>query len=250
MQLSPLWQAHARGDTHAREQLLVDNLSLVHHVALKMAQCMPAGLDVDDLVSAGTMGLMEALDSFDTSRGLAFSTFAVPRIRGSILDELRRQDHASRTVRWKARELSGARESLLHTLGRQPEPAELAKEMQIDLETLWRWQAEVEGAVQVPLDRSATDEGEVPHVSSETLTSTDIDEIDERLTRQQEIALLREAILELPSRDRTVLTLYYFEQLKMHEIARVLEISEGRVSQICARAIETLRSQMGTVRAA
>src|SRR2546423_8607648 len=98
-----LWQALAQGDQTARERLLAEHLSLVHHVARQLSRTLAVRVDLDELVSAGTVGLMDALDHFDVTRGLAFSTFAVPRIRGAILDELRRQDHVPRSVRRKAR---------------------------------------------------------------------------------------------------------------------------------------------------
>ena len=104
------WLAFASGDLAARDVLLTENLSLVHHVARQLERKLSNELDHDELVSAGTLGLMSAMNSFDPSRGLAFSTFAVPRIRGAILDELRRQDHVPRSVRRKTRsQLSKAR---------------------------------------------------------------------------------------------------------------------------------------------
>ena len=103
-----LWANHATGDIAARNALLTENLSLVHHVARQLSRSLAAEADFDELVSAGTLGLMSALEAFDVSRGLAFSTFAVPRIRGSILDELRRQDHVPRSIRRKMREIGHA----------------------------------------------------------------------------------------------------------------------------------------------
>src|ERR1700704_3018340 len=115
------WKALANGDLAARDALLTENLSLVHHVARQLERKLSNELDHDELVSAGTLGLMSAMNAFDPKRGLAFSTFAVPRIRGAILDELRRQDHVPRSVRRKTREISQAREALMRKLGRQPE---------------------------------------------------------------------------------------------------------------------------------
>src|SRR5919201_2328006 len=122
-----LWQALANGDQSARERLLSLHLSLVHHVARQVSRSLAANFDFDELVSAGTIGLMSALDSFDISRGLAFSTFAVPRIRGAILDDLRRQDHAPRSIRRKTRAISAAREALTLALGRAPEDRAIAE---------------------------------------------------------------------------------------------------------------------------
>ena len=103
-------RAHAGdGDLAARDRLLQEHLGLVHHVARQMSKTLAADVDFDELVSSGSVGLMNALEAFDASRGLAFSTFAAPRIRGSILDELRRQDHVPRSIRRKSRDISGAR---------------------------------------------------------------------------------------------------------------------------------------------
>ena len=105
-----LWERFTAGDQAARDRLLTEHLGLVHHVARQMSRTLAVKADFDELVSAGSMGLMAALDTFDTSRGLAFSTYAAPRIRGAILDELRRQDHVPRSIRRKTREMAAARE--------------------------------------------------------------------------------------------------------------------------------------------
>lgn len=243
-----LWAAYAAGDVDARDALLRDNLSLVHHVARQLARGLAADADIDELVSAGTMGLMTALESFDLGRNLAFSTFAVPRIRGAILDELRRQDHVPRSVRRKTRSMAAARESLTRSLGCSPEAAEVAAVLGIDAETLWRWQADVEGAVHVPLDRTATDRDDA------TLTPADVlgngDELaDERLAREEEAQLLRDAMLGLKDQERTVLSLYYFEELKAREIAEVMGVSESRISQIRSKALAQLRGALSPLQA-
>ena len=159
MDTRSLWANHATGDIDARNALLTENLSLVHHVARQLSRSLAAEADFDELVSAGTLGLMSALEAFDLSRGLAFSTFAVPRIRGSILDELRRQDHVPRSIRRKTREIAHAREDLMRRFGRQPEDAEIANVLNVDVETLWRWQSDVEGAVHIPLELSSGSNG-------------------------------------------------------------------------------------------
>src|SRR6195952_4158016 len=142
------WAAFANGDLAARDVLLTENLSLVHHVARQLERKLSNELDHDELVSAGTLGLMAAMTSFDPARGLAFSTFAVPRIRGAILDELRRQDHVPRSVRRKRRELSQARETLMRVHGRAPRDTEVAMHLGVDVETLWRWESDIERTMQ------------------------------------------------------------------------------------------------------
>ena len=243
-----LWTAFAAGDVDARDALLRENLSLVHHVARQLARGLAADADVDELVSAGTMGLMAALEAFDLTRGLAFSTFAVPRIRGAILDELRRQDHVPRSVRRKTRSIAAARETLTRTLGRAPEVHEVSAALGVDATTLWRWQADVEGAMQVPLDRG-TGEREGTAVSPAELLGSGEELIDERLTRQEELQLLREAMHGLKEQERTVLSLYYFEELKAREIAEVMGVSESRISQIRSKALGQLRFALGPLQA-
>jgi RNA polymerase sigma factor for flagellar operon FliA len=243
-----LWAAYAAGDVDARDALLRENLSLVHHVARQLARGLAADADIDELVSAGTMGLMSALEAFDLGRGLAFSTFAVPRIRGAILDELRRQDHVPRSVRRKTRSIAAARETLTRRLGRSPDENEIAAELGVDAETLWRWQADVEGAVHVPLDRSATDR-DGSTVSPAEFLGNGEELTDERLTREEEIGLLREALLALKDQERTVLSLYYFEELKAREIAEVMGVSESRISQIRSTALSQLRGALTPLQA-
>jgi RNA polymerase sigma factor for flagellar operon FliA len=242
------WAATAAGDDAARDAILRENLSLVHHVARQLSRSLAVEADFDELVSAGTIGLMTAVRSFDARRGLAFSTFAVPRIRGSILDELRRQDHVPRSVRRKARDISRARELLMRQLGRMPEDVEMAHALGTDVHTLWRWQAEIEGSVHLSLSATTGDEsGTAP--SRDELLRSEEEGVDERLSREGEVAHLREAILGLNDQERTVLSLYYFEELKSADIAEVLGISESRVSQIRSKALARLRDELAPMRA-
>jgi RNA polymerase sigma factor for flagellar operon FliA len=243
-----LWARTASGDDVARDAILCENLNLVHHVARQLSRSLAVEADFDELVSAGTIGLMTAVKAFDHRRGLAFSTFAVPRIRGSILDELRRQDHVPRSVRRKARDISRAREQLMRQHGRKPDDPELALQLGTDLQTLWRWQSEVEGSVHLSLTSPAGD-GEASVPSRVEFLRNDEEGVDERLSRESEVAKLREAILRLNDQERTVLSLYYFEELKSADIADVLGISESRVSQIRSKALARLRSELAPLRA-
>ena len=243
-----LWARFAAGDADARERLLTEHLGLVHHVARQMSRTLAVKVDFDELVSAGSMGLMAALDAFDTSRGLAFSTFAAPRIRGAILDELRRQDHVPRSIRRKTREIAAARETLMRILGRAPEDREVAEQLGVDLDTLWRWQGEVEGAHHVPLDRSPSDRDGAAPAPLDVLASDEEKGVDERINHQQEVAILKDALLRLKEQERVVLSLYYFEELKLHEIATVLELTESRVSQIRSKALGKLRGELKPLR--
>jgi RNA polymerase sigma factor for flagellar operon FliA len=235
--------AERASNPDARDTLLRDNLSLVHHVARTLARRLADDADLDELVSAGTLGLMSAAESFDPGRGLAFSTFAVPRIRGAMLDELRRQDHVPRSVRRKSRSIAQAREALMHTLGRDPSSREMADALGVDRDTLFRWTAEVETAVHLPLDghgRSAQDE----RPTRAELLRSEVELPDESLAREEQVAALRDAMLALDDQERTVLALYYFENLRSREIGELLGVSESRVSQVRARALGRLRAAL------
>jgi len=234
-------------DAAARDAMLRQHLGLVYHVAQQLTRARSNDVELDDLVSAGTLGLIGAFENFDASRGLAFSTFAAPRIRGAILDELRRLDRVPRSVRRKARQIDGASSTLASSLGREPGHGELAEGLGIDLETLWRWQSERESTQVISLDRSqssAEDRG-----AGEWLADSSGDDLDDAITLGQESEHLREALLDLPEQERTVLSLYYFEELKLNDIARILTVSESRVSQIRSKAIQRLRRRLARLRA-
>ena len=242
------WASHAAGDLDARNALLTENLSLVHHVARQLSRSLAADADLDEMVSAGSLGLMSAIESFDATRGLAFSTYAVTRIRGAILDELRRQDHVPRSIRRKTREIAGARETLMGTLGRRPEDGEIAEQLNVDVSTMWRWQAEVEGSVHMPLDRTARN-GDTGAPAPADYLSDAGEGADERMAREEEMDILRDAISRLKDQERTVLSLCYFEELKLHEIAEILGLTDSRVSQIRSKALGRLRETMAPMRA-
>jgi RNA polymerase sigma factor for flagellar operon FliA len=230
-----LWRRYrATGDPEARTQLLDRYLGLVHHVARQIAARVSDVVEVDDLVSAGTLGLVQALESFDLSRGLAFSTFAMRRIRGSILDELRSRDWVPRSVRAKGRQLAAVVATLEGRLGRHPQPQEIASELSLDMPTFWRWKEEVDGAVLVSLANSL----------EETLSDANAQVPGDALSQEETVAGLRTAIGLLPPKERTVLALYYYEELNLRQIAEVLHVTESRVSQIRTQALKRLRQRM------
>lgn len=243
-----LWQSYQAGNQSARDRLLEEHLGLVHHVARQVSRTLAVRVDFDELVSAGTIGLMSALEGFDAARGLAFSTFAAPRIRGAILDELRKQDHVPRSIRRKTREIGTAREAYQRAHGRAPSDMELADALNVDMDTLWRWQADVEGAHHIPLDRAPGERENASPMPAETLSSEGDGDVEDCLTHEQEVSHLKQALLHLKEQERVVLSLYYFEELKLHEIAKVLELTESRVSQIRSKALSKLRVELTPLR--
>src|SRR5947207_875480 len=171
--------------------LTQQHVGLVHHVARQLARRLHDKIDLDELVSAGSIGLMQAAASYEPARGLTFSTYAVPRIRGSMLDELRRHDHMSRGARRKARSISAAREALVHRLGREPKTSEVAAELNVSMDTLRQWEIDVDGAIEVSLDvapRALRDEGQV--TAAGAIADESRPSADERLGHEERIALL------------------------------------------------------------
>jgi len=231
-----------------RQALLVSHFGLVHHVARQLARRLSTEAQLDELVSAGSLGLIQAADSFDSSRGLAFSTYAVPRIRGAILDELRRLDHVSRGVRRRARDVGMARSELSSTLGREPTEAELSRRMRVSAAQLRQWELELQGASMASLDQPVRSDH--PGATLGDAITDDRVSIDDMLTQQQELALVREAISGLKEQERTVLALSFFEELKLQEIAEVMGLSVCRISQIRTAAIDRLRLQLSGLRVA
>ncbi|MDH3222432.1 MAG: FliA/WhiG family RNA polymerase sigma factor [Gemmatimonadota bacterium] len=245
MDQEDLWRGYReKGDMTAREQLLVRNLPLVHHVARQVRRRSRVDTEYDELVSAGTIGLIQAIDNFDINRGLAFSTYAAPRIRGAILDDHRRRDRVPRSIRRKQREIASTHEELTEKLGRVPNDQETAESLGIETERLWQWQRETEHAVRVSLDKPVDTDAGRHTTPEEMLVGEHGDEIENMVSTEQEVRILRQAITQLKKRERIVLSLYYFENLKLREIGQVLSVTESRVSQIHSQAIGNLREAL------
>jgi RNA polymerase sigma factor FliA len=243
-----LWERYQQhGDLDARRQLLEQHLGLAHHIARQIAERVPEGVELDDLVSAGALGLVLALESFDPSRGLAFSTYATPRIRGAILDDLRKRDWVPRSVRSKSRRIAAAVGHLEAVLGREPEPAEVATAMGIDVSTYWKWQEDTENAVLVPLDGPLNTQDHESATLAETLGDQTAAKADIEVLYSEEVDSLRIAIAALPPKERTVLSLYYYEELNLRQIAEVLHLTESRISQIRTQALHRLQTMLSPV---
>jgi RNA polymerase sigma factor for flagellar operon FliA len=218
-------------------------------VARKLARGLSTAAELDEMVSAGSLGLIHAVDSFDVSRGLSFSTYAVPRIRGAILDDLRRQDSASRNVRRRGREIARARELLAASLQREPTHAELSRALGVPSETLHRWELDVESASIASLDQPTRADASAIALG-DTIPDVGGASLDDLLTREQEVTRLKRAIEGLKEQERTVLALNFYEELKLQDIAHVLGLSVCRISQIRTAALAKLRASLSDLRAA
>jgi RNA polymerase sigma factor for flagellar operon FliA len=228
-----LWQAYLEsGRNHdLRNRLVLRYSPLVKYVAGRIRPGLPASVDMSDLLSDGVLGLMDAIDKFEPERGLQFQTYAVPRIRGAILDGLRATDWVPRAVRTKIREIERAQATLESRLGHTPDDQELATEMAISVNELRDLYTKASYTGVAYLDEVGMGEELAP-----TLTlDTEDDEMRDALVQ---------AIRTLAERDQIIVTLYYFEQLTLSEIGQVLGITESRVSQLHTRCALNLRAKL------
>jgi RNA polymerase sigma factor for flagellar operon FliA len=239
-QLTPKPAAAARQTVSAdREQLLLENLASVRFIARKLHKTLPRHVELDDLISAGTIGLMEACDRFDPCRHVQFKSYAQFRIRGAILDWLRTLDWGPRELRRKARAIAETTRALTQQLGRAPADHEIAAAMGIDLEELQQLTGELKslevGSLNDAHSRDEDDE-ELEYVA----TPVEEDPLFLCLASESRQRLI-DAIEELPEKERLVLTLYYYEELTMREIGMTIGVVESRVSQIHSSAVKRLR---------
>lgn len=221
-----------------RDQMISKHMGLVHHMARRLVRSGAQAEDLGDLVSGGTIGLIQAVDSFDPSHNLAFSTYAAPRIRGAMLDDLRRCDHASRISRRRQREVQRAERVLSTELEREPRHHETAGELGVTAETLWQWKTNGADAVHVSLDDRRSGSSVL-----ETVSGLGVEDVEAPLERAQQLRWLRDRVRRVAERERAVLALYYVRGLKLREIGEVLNITESRVSQIRTAALARLRAE-------
>ncbi len=224
-----------------RDRLILDHLPLLYHIIGRMWLDMPGSIERDDLFGWGMLGLIGAADSWDPSRGHKFSTYAFPKIRGAILDELRRLDFLPRGRREKLRDLERVVSELEQSQGQPPTPEEIASALGIALEEVDEimLSARVAGCLSLADGPSE----ELVHMLSDPHSEDPVGSAEWREMK----ALLIKAISDLPEPEKTAITLYYGEQLLLKEIGEILGVSESRVSQIHSRALYRLNRELVTV---
>jgi RNA polymerase sigma factor for flagellar operon FliA len=241
-----VWENYKRTlDTETRDRLLNQYLPLVKNVASRMALGFPKSVELNDLVNTGVIGLIEAFNNFDPARGVKFETYAVPRIRGAILDELRALDWVPRSTRAKSREIERAVTKLENELGRSPSDGELAKKLNVSTDELLSAMGDVSSTTLLSLDELISredDNRQVPRI--ETVENTAVDNILSDIERNELRAFLVNSISGLTEQERLVIALYYYEELTLKEIGEVMLISESRVSQIHTKAVLRLRAMI------
>ncbi len=242
-----LWKEFKEnGSKVAKDKILLEYAHLVKIVAYRLSVNLPSSVDKNDLIGAGIMGLIKAVETFEPERGFKFETFAAHKIRGSILDELRALDWVPRSVRQKSRELQKTFAKLEGDLARLPYDDEVCDELGISLKEYEDLLSEVTPATLISLEEA------MPDRSSESKELRIIDGIEDPGSSNplRELAftevknILKEAITQLPEKEKLVVALYHYEELTLKEIGVVLEITESRVSQIHSKAILKLRSKV------
>jgi RNA polymerase sigma factor for flagellar operon FliA len=246
MATQTIWENYKKTlDPITRDKLLNEYLPLVKNVAGRMAIGFPKSVELNDLISTGVIGLIEAFNNYDPSRGVKFETYAVPRIRGAILDELRALDWVPRSTRAKSREIEKAMTKLENRLGRSPSEMELAKQLNISTDELLTALDDVSSTTLLSLDElicREDDNRQVPRI--ETIQNEGVSNILHDLERVELRAFLINAISTLSEQERLVVALYYYEELTLKEIGEVMLISESRVSQIHTKAVLRLRAMI------
>ncbi len=247
IELRELWRRYKEdGDKQSRERLVVAYSPLVKYVAGRTAAGLPPHVEEADLISYGLVGLISAIERFDLSRDIKFETYAIMRIKGAIIDELRSLDWVPRSVRARAREVERANAKLEHLLQRAPTDQEIADEMGITIDELNDSLLQISHSSIVALDElwsvsdssgdqvSLMDTIEDPNAPDPS-RALDVGDLKDRIA---------DSIAKLPEREKLVIALYYYENLTLREIGEVLGVTESRVSQMHTKAVLRLRSRM------
>ena len=231
-----------------REEVIKRYSPMIKYVANRIAMRLPPHIDVDDLISVGVLGLMDAISKYDSTRGAKFKTYAEFRVRGAILDELRSLDWVPRSIRQKASQVDKVVQELQAKLSRSPEDEEVAKEMGLSLDQFHDTLNETKSMPVFSLEDLglAKDSGEQQSLLDCLAGKADADpQTQIRLVELKEI--IAKAIDGLPEKERLMVSLYYYEELTMKEIGAVLEITESRVSQIHSKAVYRLRTKLKAI---
>ena len=237
-----LWEEYSKKRTDKlREQLILEYAGLVKIVAGKLSMYLGYNVEYDDLVGYGTFGLIDAIDKFDYDKGVKFETYASLRIRGAILDQVRKMDWIPRTLRQKQRKLDAVYQKLESEAGRTVTDEEVAKELEISVEELESWQSQTQIGGLVSLDEYMEQgEPKVENSFSEDYVQP------ERIVEQKELKeILAKTLKELTEKEQKVIYLYYYEDLTLKEISLILEVSESRISQLHTRALQKMRLKLG-----
>lgn len=238
-----LWEEYSKSKSDkVREQLIIEYVSLVKLVAGRLNMYLGYTVEYDDLVSYGIFGLIDAIDKFDYGKGIKFETYASLRIRGSILDQIRKMDWIPRSVRQKQRQIEGAIAKLEKEKGSAVKDLDIANELGISLDEYRDWESQTNISNIASLDEfmeQGTD-GSLKEFRNSTYI-----EPEAAVDKSEVKKMLMEALELLTEKEKKVVLLYYYEELTLKEVAKVLEVSESRISQLHSKALEKMKKHLG-----
>ncbi|MBQ1608462.1 MAG: FliA/WhiG family RNA polymerase sigma factor [Lachnospiraceae bacterium] len=238
-----LWDDYRKNPTpQLREQIIVEYAPLVKVVAGKLAMYLGSNVEYDDLVGYGVFGLIDAIDKFDLGKEVKFETYASLRIKGAILDQIRKMDWIPRTVRQKQKKIDEASRSIEIRTGKMASDAEVASELGITEDEYLGWQSQLKVTNLVSLNEFM-EQGNEPAMDAHR--NAHFEQPEDVISREELKEVLGEALETLTEKEKKVILLYYYEDLNLKEISRVLEVSESRVSQLHTKALVKMKKKMG-----
>jgi RNA polymerase sigma factor for flagellar operon FliA len=239
----PTWEAYFESkEAGMRDALMNQYLGLVHYVVNKLFKQMPSNVDREDLVNIGVLGLSEALDRYNPYYGIKFETYAIPRIRGAIIDELRKQDWIPRSLRSKSNKIKKVVDELEQACRGEVSDKVIAGHLGISVDEYQHWQAQLNSTSMISLDKPNPnyDDHNLYEAIEDTSSSNPLENIEEKEMH----ALLGKLIKKLPEKPRLAIQLYYYEHLTFKEIGKILNVSESRISQIHSETMEKLKRML------
>lgn len=238
-----LWEDYARLKTSdLREKLILEYAPLVKVVAGRLSMYLGYNVEYEDLVSYGVFGLIDAIDKFDMGKEVKFETYASLRIRGAILDQIRKMDWIPRTIRQRQKQLDTAMKELERQNGKPATDAEIAAYMGISEDELLDWQTQVKADNMISLNEYIEQGNDI---SADKSISSGFETPEGVIEKNELKEMLQEALELLTEKEKKVILLYYYEELTLKEISRVLEVSESRISQLHTKALQKMKTKMG-----
>lgn len=238
-----LWEEYSKTQkADLREQLIIEYSQLVKLVAGRLSMYLGYNVEYDDLVGYGVFGLIDAIDKFDYGKNVKFETYASLRIRGAILDQIRKMDWIPRTLRQKQKKIDYAMSKIEAELGRAATDEELATELEISMDELNSWQGQAMVTNLVSLDEF-TEAGS--EIKMNTVANSHFDQPETAIEKEELKENIAIALDSLTEKERNVIILYYYEEMTLKEISRVLEVTESRVSQLHTKGLQKMKSQLG-----
>lgn len=238
-----LWEEYGKHKSpEIREQIIINYAPLVKMVAGRLSMYLGYNVEYEDLVSYGVFGLIDAIDKFDYEKGIKFETYASLRIRGAILDQIRKMDWIPRTLRQKQKKMDAAISRIELMNGKVATEEELAREIGITEEELLVWRGQTNISNVISLDEFVESSGEKEAIKEKAATFDMPEEVVERNELKQ---LIKDSLETLTEKERRVILLYYYEELTLKEISNVMEVSESRISQLHTKALQKMKMKLG-----